>query len=172
MTRRTLAIALVAFSSALLFEAPVEAAHGSSSWRVSADFRVGGIHFSLGYMEPSRYGGYFYAPRHYYRVRKPIHYSGYRCGSACYTRDKHFFHHPTCPVVNFHFQRHGFWPGDVLWNSGYGGYGGYGSYDGYRGQGYYYQPYSQGPPRYYCPKHKRYEYRGYQPRYDDLREHD
>ena len=81
------------------FVEPAEA----GSWRIGSSFRVGGVHFNLAF--GSHHHRHYRAP-YYYRTSHRLRYDGYRCGSACFKRSGHYYHHPSCGLVAHHFRRH------------------------------------------------------------------
>lgn len=120
--------------SALSLGGGLAPAEASGNWFVAADFAVGGAYFSLGYQQPAYgYPGY-YAPQpvYYYRVDRPLPYPGLHCTSACYLRDRHYYHHPSCPLVAHHFRRYDYRP---RW--------------GYSGPVVHYRPYYPARPYYW-----------------------
>ena len=77
----------------------------AGDWYIGSGFRVGGLHFSLAFdRQPRRHDPY------YYRTRQRVRYEGYRCGSYCLKRSGYTYHHSGCPLVLYHFRRHGFVP--------------------------------------------------------------
>ncbi|MCZ6726933.1 MAG: hypothetical protein O7A98_06200 [Acidobacteria bacterium] len=114
MKRKVLVLAIAALSLPVM--GAMRPAEAASRWFAGAAFSIGGAHFSLGFSD--HHHGYRHAPRYFYRTSYRLHYDGYQCGSACYIRDRHYYHASSCPLIRHHFRRYGFEPA--------GGYGYYG----------------------------------------------
>lgn len=162
--------------------AGAEAAH--RGWSFGGGFRVGGVHFRVGYAD---HGPHYGAP--YFYTGGRFHYSGYRCGSYCFRGGGGSYHYASCPLVGHHFGRHGHdpyylshhyaprhAPGYRYWVDYGGHYGdhGRGHHYGYRDHGYYgHRDYGYRDRGHHGYRgHGRYDYRRDYGRYDRGRAHD
>lgn len=126
-------------------------AQADSWWNVFGSFRVGGVHFSVGYHQPT-YGAHRYYPGRYYRTHQHFKYRGQRCGAYCYTRDKYRYHHESCPLLGAHFRSNGYAPS----YDRYDRYDRYSRYD----DGHHYKSHKYYKPYKYKKHQHRYDHRG------------
>lgn len=106
----------------LAVAAPQPAEAGLDGWLFGAGFRVGDVHFRVGYAQAGPYG-----PNYYFEAAGPLRYPAYSCSGYCQYRAGRHYHHADCPLVRHHFSRYGYAPDHLL---------------------VYYGP---PPPRYYAP---------------------
>jgi hypothetical protein len=105
MTRLLRPLALAALLLAL--PGSLVPAAASSDWFAGAAFSVGGVDFALGFSDFDRHHG---DRSYYYATDRRLAHRGYECHTACYIRDHRYYHHPECPLLLHHFERHGFDP--------------------------------------------------------------
>lgn len=98
--KRTLLIAIPALVLGLWIAPPAQA----GDWHFGAAFRIGDVHFSIGYQDDHR-------DRYYYRTRVELgrHYYGRtHRHEDCYYHDGHYYHAQHCPLIAAYSRDHGY----------------------------------------------------------------
>lgn len=99
--RRTLLIALSTLVMAALW---TPAASASGNWHFGTAFRIGDVHFQIGFHDDHH-------DRYYYRTRVDVgrHYYGRAHRSrGCHVRNGYHYHGSSCPLVHSYIRDHGY----------------------------------------------------------------
>lgn len=146
----------------------VPSAAAGGDWHFGSSFRIGDVHFRIGYHSDHR-------DHYYYRTRVDVgrHYYGRAHRSrGCYVRDGYHYHGKSCPLVHAYFRDFGYHADSVFsrYAPGYGDHGRYGKRHrghryghrdrGYHGRGYGHRDRHRGHHRGHHGKHRHHPRRG------------
>ncbi len=99
--KRALAIA-AALSMLVVTPGLVPQAQADHGWRAGGSFKIGGIHFNIGYFQ----GRNHRHPTYYYRTKHHLHSHRDHYRGNCYRDGGYYYHQESCPLVRGHLDHH------------------------------------------------------------------